>query len=1083
MKPTRLLPLFLTALLGASVWLAWQGPVSADPDQSSCSNPDTSGATLEVDTIWEDEVYIGRDLTVRNNSTLTITPGTRVIFCDNYGITIGGLFNPARLMALGTAEEPIIFEPAPGVQAWDKLYFGDTIYEISVIQHAEFRNGGGEENVDDAATIEISTRHAVVTQTSPIIDQVSIIDSIGYGMNIAINDVDDPTPAAISNVTISGSGKAPIYTDGSGVSALVGPLTLTDNVTQSIQVNGFAMYFDQRWRDHGVPYEIEETIRMRNADPFQPFSTWHIDPGVTILMGPLAGLTIDGDARVAWIGSEDDPITIEQLDESGDPWGEVSLSASEPGVNKMAYVQLINGGGLPDTNVSGIIKHTFGGSLELEHVTVTGSQNAGLYHSKGDVTINQSRFEGNEIGIEFWSGSAVVRNTAFVNNTSYGFFNQNPRDYCVDAGGNYWGAPSGPADATTAGVQCNDAGITNTGSGDTTSDGVLYFPWLTDADTGIVTDHSTLSVGDKLWVVGNGVDAAPITLTLRDENGDPVAGKEIEFRTTRGSFSAAGGTTNGAGQLLTNLTSTEIGNTEITAFNVTDNEPVAARLSIYFWQGGEDTGGLVNQSGSPYASPEMIVEGEPYEAGKPVIFKLPMRNTQPNPLQIDVSYTIQGFGIASGGEVVSTPSTVLQPDESWDAIGGYTPADSGHRCVIYDVAYTDASGQRVVVQGGGFGGRKNLKNPDNPCDNLDATKMVPGKPGGLGAVIKHFINVLDQTNKVNKCLGSSLTFRQRGLYQESFESPTVLQTFTPPAYDGSGGESQAAIDAVNALTQTAAEIAALNIAIAEARTKANDAAQADEWESAAERLTEVRDFEADRVEKLNLYLTEIDVVLNELDAATLDTVFTSDDYVNYLAQLKATGFDADTVAFHKATGLSDADIEAMLTETIAALESNDAQSSETLRSLLVGIRADVQREALGQAKFLNVGLAAGGGRSIGQDEPSNLIGWGEMVETFEVGNPTAITDTVKLIVRTGDMPPQWSYSLDRDELELGPGETTTVTLTVDTGLLPVLADETIYFGVEGFIDDQFIGGVMFENRIPVNPNAGPAPIFLPYITR
>ena len=1081
MKLNRFFYLLIPLLCFGGMLLAWQTPAAADPAQSSCSNPDTTGATLEVDTIWEDDIYIGRDLTVRNNSTLTITPGTRVIFCDNYALIIGGLFNPARIMALGTAEEPIIFEPAPGVPAWDKLYFGDTLFEISVLQHVEFRNGGGEENVADAATIEISTRHAVVTQTSPIIDNVSIIDSVGYGLNISIDSVDDPTPAAISNLSISGSGKSPILTNGSGVSALLGPLTLTDNVTQTIEVNGFSMYYDQQWRDHGVPYELDETIRMRNEDPFQPFSTWRIDPGVTLLLGPAVNLTIDPDGRVEWIGTEDDPIIIKQLDESGDPWGELFLGASEPGPNKLTYVELINGGGLPDSPVSGAIDHPFGGTLELDNVTISGSQAAGLYHSKGTVSVNQSRFEGNEVGIEFWSGTAVVRNTAFINNGEHGILNQNPRDYCVDAGGNYWGSATGPADATTVGGQCNDEGLTNAGSGDTASDGILYFPWLTESDTGVVSDHSTLSVGDKLWVVANGVDMAPIELTLRDENGDPVAGKEIEFRSTRGTFSNTSGTTNGAGQLLTNLTSTEIGNVEITAFNVTDNVPVAARLSIYFWQGGDDTGGLVDQSGSPYASPEMIVEGEPYEAGKPVIFKLPMRNTQPNPLQIDVTYTIQGFGIASGGEVVSSPSTVLQPDESWDAIGGYTPADTGHRCVIYDVAYTDASGQRVVTQSS-FGGRKNLKNPDNPCDDLDANKLVPGKPGGLGAVIKHFANTIDQTNKVSKCLDNQLTFRQRSLYQESYESPTVLQTFTPPTYDGSGGESQTAIDAVNALTQTAAEIAALNIAIAEARTKANDAAQADAWESSAARLEQVRGFEADRVETLNRYVTEIDALLSELDAATLDTVFSSDDYVNYLAQLKSTGFDADTVAFHKATGLSDADIEAMLAETIAALETSAGQSSETLRSLLVGIRADVQAEALGQAKFLNVGLA-GGGRSASQDEPSNLIGWGEMVETFEVGNPTMVTDTVKLIVRTGDMPPQWSYALDRDELELGPGEVTTVTLTVDTGLLPVLADETIYFGVEGFIDEEFIGGVMFENRIPVNPNAEPSPIYLPYITR
>ncbi|MEM9776168.1 MAG: Ig-like domain-containing protein, partial [Chloroflexota bacterium] len=690
MRLKQFLPFLLAALMGVlGIQLLWQTPVSADPQLDSCASPDISGGNdlVGTDTVWTDEIYVGTNFTIRGNSTLTIEAGTRVIFCGDYSVSIGGLFSPAQLMALGTAEEPIVFETATGVPQWGTLYFGDSMPEISVLQHVEFRDGGSGGNT--AAAVTISERHAIITQTSPIIDQVSIIDSVGYGLSIDMNTDNDPTPPAISNLTITGSAKNPIYTVGSGVSALNGPLTLTGNMTQTIEVHGFAMYFNQVWRDHGVPYHIDETIRMRNEDPFQPFSTWHIEPGVNILMGPFAYLNIDGDARIDWQGTADDPIVIKQNDEGGDPWGEVFLATSEPGPNKMAYVELINGGGA-NSLATATINNPFGGTLKLDYVTVIGSQNAGLHNSRGfnatnSYTVNQSHFEGNRVGIQHSSGNGVIRNTAFINNFEYGIENLNPQDYCVDAGGNYWGNSSGPADTTTVGGQCNDEGVTNAGTGNASSDGVLYFPWLTDSDTGIVTDHSSLSVGDKLWIIANGVDSAPVELTLRNANGDPIAGKQIEFRTSRGEFSAATGTTNSSGKLTTNITSTVTGNAEITAFNVTDNVPVAARLSVFFWQGSSDTGGLVDQTGAPYASPELVVEGEPFEAGLPIVFKLPMQNTQSSALQVDVTYKVQGFGIASGSEVVGTPSALLQPGDTWDALGGFTPADTGHRCVVFDV--------------------------------------------------------------------------------------------------------------------------------------------------------------------------------------------------------------------------------------------------------------------------------------------------------------------------------------------------------------------------------------------------------------
>ncbi len=91
---------------------------------------------LEIsrDTAWSGEVRIEGIVHVRTGSTLTILPGTRILFSDrrfgaadeHEGFFAPGIRVEGRIVALGTAEAPVVFtsarEPAvPG--CWDKILF------------------------------------------------------------------------------------------------------------------------------------------------------------------------------------------------------------------------------------------------------------------------------------------------------------------------------------------------------------------------------------------------------------------------------------------------------------------------------------------------------------------------------------------------------------------------------------------------------------------------------------------------------------------------------------------------------------------------------------------------------------------------------------------------------------------------------------------------------------------------------------------------------------------------------------------------------------------------------------------------
>jgi parallel beta-helix repeat protein len=89
---------------------------------------------VERDTEWRGDVRVDGIVHVRKNATLTIAPGTRVLFADrafaageeHEGFVAPGFKIEGRVVASGTEEAPILFSTAGGglhPAAWDKLLF------------------------------------------------------------------------------------------------------------------------------------------------------------------------------------------------------------------------------------------------------------------------------------------------------------------------------------------------------------------------------------------------------------------------------------------------------------------------------------------------------------------------------------------------------------------------------------------------------------------------------------------------------------------------------------------------------------------------------------------------------------------------------------------------------------------------------------------------------------------------------------------------------------------------------------------------------------------------------------------------
>ena len=124
------------------------GAIESDYVFADCS--------INSSTTWDnDTVFVGCDVTVAANATLTITPGTKVIFLGHHKIDIQG-----RLLAEGTSSNSITFSALDQVTGWHGIYFDNsnsvlTNNDISKISYCVFEHGHSDAPAGTGSTSDI----------------------------------------------------------------------------------------------------------------------------------------------------------------------------------------------------------------------------------------------------------------------------------------------------------------------------------------------------------------------------------------------------------------------------------------------------------------------------------------------------------------------------------------------------------------------------------------------------------------------------------------------------------------------------------------------------------------------------------------------------------------------------------------------------------------------------------------------------------------------------------------------------------------------------------------------------------------
>lgn len=1022
---------------------------------SSCAAGNVPGL-IESDTTLGGDLYVTSDVIVRNGATLTLTAGAHVTMCAEYDLQMTN----GMLHAVGTATEPIIFDSDDPAQKWGALDYignGSTVL-TSTLQYLELNNGGGSDANAAFGAIHVLGTWDGTAGYSPVIDHVTVNDSGAYGIYVWLHE-DDPTPPAISNVTVTGSAAAPLSLGAAAVGGLGGGNSLGGNGRDAIQVRTGTIRYSQNWRSQPIPYELTGPV----LDVFgseEPVLT--LQPGVVLWMGADSTIRMQGGGLVAE-GTAASPITITRAGNNGPLWDRIYFSQSALPESRLAHAHLSYAGstlGTLDVRVGG---------LSLDHVTVQHNPNGAGVRAEGPfIEITDSAIEFNKTGVQFTGGAdGVLRNNVMQGNVDGGVLAVSNGNVCVDAIGNDWGNASGPTDSSAALDACNQA-KTHSGGGDAVSDGVLYEPWL----AGDPADQSSITP-EPYWIVADDLDEGLLTITVRDANGQPLPGKTITLETTRGTIEQPAAPTDANGVTTAVIRSPDPGEAIITARNETDDTPLAAIAAVNFWQGYGNTGPLIDPSGVPYASPELLVAGEPFQEGFPMTFRVPMQNSSAGPVDVEVVYGVSNFGLGVDFTSVGTETMTLAPGESWDALGGWVPDHTGHTCVRATIASDVAlsllglsspmGGNAATLQknknvnsgSGGSGGSDGCGPPP------DSNDMIPDSPDFNGRddlenVAKHERNMLDALLYA--------VCEIRNLWDppsHGWEEIADVPLYSPPTISPGPGVTPAQAAALNEQSQLSARLTGLYEAMVISLDRMNGASQAGEWYWAAVQLEAFRNFVTEAMITLRAHADSVDDLLAATEGAGIpDVTLKPADYAAELQQLQTQGFSAETLAYLQATGYADDLIDQMLADNITRLEQVPVEMT-TFYTVL----ANQRDSSLALADDLETWYGPSS-TLLGPAGTSEFVATPPQFAGFTVGNPTDSQATVDLRIRPVDVPIDWTYSLSDPAPDLAPGETTDIFLRMNQGGA-MLRGRMVTLAVEGYIDDEYIGGVLIQQRIPV----------------
>ena len=318
---------------------AGEGPVLVITEPLDCGSRNITGATIITDPVtrdatWSGIVYLPQGLQVRNEPTLTIAPGTKIIVGKAGTIELGSEDSRPLIRALGTTVSPITFcGETSAAGYWNGVVFRSHVNPGSTLRNVLISDAGA---ADAALTMEMPlTVQGVQVRNSAM----NGVKTVGFGLDSVA-------------LIVAGSGQVALTATASDGVSLPPQSSFTGNAVNAIDI-GFSTFDGSvTLRNFGVPYRQFADVNGSKAQP-APLVT--IDPGVVIQIRHQTLLNF-GTATVHAQGTSVSPIIFQGLPCDQDP-GVCSLVPADNGHAPGGRVQL---SGSTDDQLSYVELHSMG---------------------------------------------------------------------------------------------------------------------------------------------------------------------------------------------------------------------------------------------------------------------------------------------------------------------------------------------------------------------------------------------------------------------------------------------------------------------------------------------------------------------------------------------------------------------------------------------------------------------------------------------------------------------------------------------------------------------------------------------------
>jgi hypothetical protein len=273
------------------------GAAGPGPAAFECGSRDVTNATVITGAItqsqtWSGLIHMPQGVSVRNEATITIAPGTKIIVGLDADVEFGWEDNHPTLQALGTPEEPILICGETDRSGyWGQLALRQNVSPESTLSHVLISDAGGA-----GAALSI--------ENSAVLQGVQVIRSGGHGIAAA------GFGTKSSGLMVSECASYPLWlTKAQAVNEIPPGSFLTGNTHDGVGLAFTSIDANLEFRNLHVPYVQTSGISVQPVENPDSGISVVFDAGVEVLLAAGSTLSL-AQASVVARGTAEAPVVF-----------------------------------------------------------------------------------------------------------------------------------------------------------------------------------------------------------------------------------------------------------------------------------------------------------------------------------------------------------------------------------------------------------------------------------------------------------------------------------------------------------------------------------------------------------------------------------------------------------------------------------------------------------------------------------------------------------------------------------------------------------------------------------------------------